>query len=164
MNTSNNYLLKWQTKYSLDMPNYIHKEEKAGCQKWEVTKYVLGVLKNSFKNWFIKCLFLDCAIQLINRNWRHFVLAAKLTLRRHPSSKAAYKVFKNAFPYHWTAEAGRELWRPHPRTLLKSGHPEQAAQDHVQMDFDYLQGQTSHLWISFTVNRLTVSIIQLTES
>lgn len=53
---SNNYLLKWQTKYSVDMPNYIHKE-KAGCQKWEVKKYVLGVLKNSFKNWFIKCFF-----------------------------------------------------------------------------------------------------------
>lgn len=94
-----------------------------------------------------------------------FVLAEKLTSRRHPSSKAAYKVFKNAFPYHRTAEVGRELWRLCLRTLLKSGHPEQIAQYHVQMDLDYLQGQTFHLWISLSVNRLSVIyIIQLIES
>lgn len=106
-----------------------------------------------------------CAIQVINRSRRCFVLADKVTLTRYPSSKVAYKVFKNAFLYHRRAESGRELWRPCLRTLLKSGHPEQIAQDYVQMDFDYLQGQTFHLWISLSVNRLSVvSIIQLTES
>jgi len=38
-------------------------------------------------------------------------------------------------------EVGRDLWRssgPIPR--LKQGHLDQAAQDHIQMAFEYLQG------------------------
>lgn len=106
-----------------------------------------------------------CAIQVINRNKWRFFLAAKLTLRRHLASKAAYKVFRNAFPYHRTAEARRECQRPCLRARLKSGHPGQVAQDHVQMDLVCLQGQTTHQWISLSVDRLSViPIIQLTES
>ena len=43
------------------------------------------------------------------------------------------------------AEVGRDLWRSSgPTPLLKQGHPEQAAQDCVQMAFEYLQGWRLH--------------------
>jgi len=42
-------------------------------------------------------------------------------------------------------ETGRHLsWPSCPRTLLRKSHPEQAAQDHVQMAFQYLQGRKHH--------------------
>lgn len=35
-------------------------------------------------------------------------------------------------------EGGSDLWRsPGPTFLLKQGHPEQVAQDHVQVAFEY---------------------------
>jgi len=38
-------------------------------------------------------------------------------------------------------EVGRDLWRsPGLMPLLKQGYLETAAQDHVQMAFEYLQG------------------------
>jgi len=44
-----------------------------------------------------------------------------------------------------TAEVGRDLWRPsRPTPLLKQGHLELAAQDRVQMAFEYLQGGRLH--------------------
>lgn len=40
-----------------------------------------------------------------------------------------------------TVEARRDLWRSAgPNLVLKQGHLEQAAQDHGQMAFEYLQG------------------------
>lgn len=43
--------------------------------------------------------------------------------------------------YHRMVEVGRDLWRSScPALLLKQGHLEPVAQDHVQMAFEYLQG------------------------
>jgi len=45
---------------------------------------------------------------------------------------------------HRLVGAGRDLWgSPSPTPLPKQGHPEQAAQDHVQEGFDYLQRRFS---------------------
>ena len=42
---------------------------------------------------------------------------------------------------HRMVEVGRDLWRSSgPNPLLKQGHLEPVAQDHVQMAFEYLQG------------------------
>ena len=42
-------------------------------------------------------------------------------------------------------EVKRDLWRSSgPPPLLKQGHLQQAAQDHVQMAFGYLQGHRLH--------------------
>jgi len=39
------------------------------------------------------------------------------------------------------AEAGRDLWSPcGPNLLPKQGHPEWAAQDHIQVTFEDLRG------------------------
>ena len=43
------------------------------------------------------------------------------------------------------AEVGRDLWRSSaPTTLLKQGHLQLVAQDHVQTAFEYLQGWRIH--------------------
>jgi len=43
------------------------------------------------------------------------------------------------------AGVGRDLCgSPSPTTLLKQGYPEQAAQDHVQVGFEYLQRRRLH--------------------
>jgi len=40
---------------------------------------------------------------------------------------------------------GRHIWRSSgPSTLLKQGHLEPVAQDHIQMAFEYLQGWKLH--------------------
>lgn len=38
------------------------------------------------------------------------------------------------------AELGRAFWRHLVQTLLKQGRPEEAAQDHIQVAFEGLQG------------------------
>ena len=44
-----------------------------------------------------------------------------------------------------TTEVGRDLQRLcHPTLLLKQGHLKKAAQDHVQIAFEYLQGWRLH--------------------
>jgi len=49
------------------------------------------------------------------------------------------------FEKHRIVEVGRDLWRsPIPTPLLKQSHLEQAAHDHVQMAFEYLQGWRLH--------------------
>lgn len=41
---------------------------------------------------------------------------------------------------HRMAEVGRDPWRPSgPSLLLRQGHPEHFAQDHIQVDFEYLK-------------------------
>ena len=46
---------------------------------------------------------------------------------------------------HRVADTGRDLWRsPDPIPLLKQGHLEAVAQDHVRMAFDRLQGRKLH--------------------
>lgn len=42
---------------------------------------------------------------------------------------------------HWVAEVGKELWRSSgPTPQLRWNHPEQVAQDHVQVASEYFQG------------------------
>ena len=49
------------------------------------------------------------------------------------------------FSHHRTAGIGRDLWRsPCPTPLPKQGHLEQAAQDLVQAEFEYLQRRRLH--------------------
>jgi len=46
---------------------------------------------------------------------------------------------------HSMVDIGRDLWRSFgPTALLKQGHLEQVAQDHVQMAFEYLQAGRIH--------------------
>lgn len=43
---------------------------------------------------------------------------------------------------HRTVEAGRDLWRSStPMSLLQRDQTEPVAQDHVQLNFDYLQSK-----------------------
>lgn len=47
--------------------------------------------------------------------------------------------------YSRMVEIGKDLWRSSGLIpLLKQGHPEQVAQDHVQVAFKYLQGGRLH--------------------
>lgn len=49
--------------------------------------------------------------------------------------------------YHRKIEAGRDLWTSSdPTCLLKQGHLEQAAYDHVQAAFEYIQQTLQLLW------------------
>jgi len=46
---------------------------------------------------------------------------------------------------HRTVGVGRDLWgSSSPTPVPKQGHLEQAAQDHVQADFEYLQRRRLH--------------------
>jgi len=58
-------------------------------------------------------------------------------------------IFQNLVKYNTITErrveAGRVLWRASGQTpLLKQGHVDPAAQEHVQMAFAYLQGWRLH--------------------
>ena len=49
------------------------------------------------------------------------------------------------YSIHRMVEVGRDLWRSSgPTSLLKQGHLKLVAQDHVQMDFEDLQGWRLH--------------------
>lgn len=40
------------------------------------------------------------------------------------------------------ADVGRDLWKPYsPTPLLKQGNLDLVAQDHVQLSFEFLQGE-----------------------
>jgi len=50
-----------------------------------------------------------------------------------------------SYSEHRMVEVGRGLWRPSGlTTLLKQGHLELVAQDHVHTAFEYLQGWRLH--------------------
>ena len=60
------------------------------------------------------------------------------------SSQMSFR-FPDELYYHRKLEVGRDLWRSSgPTPLLKQGHLELAAQDHVQMASEYLQGWRLH--------------------
>lgn len=94
------------------MPNYTHKEEKAGCQKWEVTKYVLGVLKNSFKNWFIKCFFPRLCHSNNKQKMKVFCLSNQTDIKKTPlfrgciqSIQKCISISQNSWGWKGTMEA-----------------------------------------------------------
>ena len=69
-----------------------------------------------------------------------------ISLVRYSALSSTYTGEISAVPYpqnHEMVKLGRDLWRSSgPVPLLKQGHPEQAAQDHVQVAFKDPQGDS----------------------
>lgn len=72
--------------------------------------------------------------------------------------------------YNRLSEIGRDLVSPGPTFLLKQGHPEQIAQDHIQMTFENLQdgdssaslGSLYQCLLTLTISRWLMAVPAVT--
>lgn len=68
-----------------------------------------------------------------------------IPLVRYSALSSTYTGEISAAPYpqnHEMVRFGRDLWRSSGPVLFRQGHPEQTAQDHVQLAFKDLQGDS----------------------